>query len=308
MMKDNNQPNGDRKQILLRTETLSKVKHSSKFIDMFARQPRSGSALGTVACIIAYVVILVKETNDSPAVYVTNTLWSAFQDPVPVTVRCDSATTCYASNRFTADPADDAGPFATESAQIAKIPSEEAECAAIAPGEERVFHMWYSKSQGPRDGLSILAKNDATLDVQPIASLLSDMECGVEVFPFWTQGYKGTSQVTVVRSHNTTVKDTPGEDRTEFFIQHLTSDGTILTGSTPCSEAAHPEAGESWADYAQFRPRMAPAMHQVNVEQPYFRVWSLTGDSGGGITIIFWLGFVSLMLAEMMWNRVSNHH
>jgi len=46
MMKDNNQPNGDRKQILLRTETLSKVKHSSKFIDMFARQPRSGSALG----------------------------------------------------------------------------------------------------------------------------------------------------------------------------------------------------------------------------------------------------------------------
>ena len=113
MMKDNNQPNGDRKQILLRTETLSKVKHSSKLIDMFARQPRSGSALGaffslgvcqhfylsfslfartyyfaslselyaltrmdlslslslcvcfllragTVACIIAYVVILVK--------------------------------------------------------------------------------------------------------------------------------------------------------------------------------------------------------------------------------------------------------
>jgi hypothetical protein len=43
MMKDNNQPN---KQILLRTETLSKVKDSSKFIDMFARHPRSGSALG----------------------------------------------------------------------------------------------------------------------------------------------------------------------------------------------------------------------------------------------------------------------
>ena len=100
----------------------------------------------------------------------------------------------------------------------------------------------------------------------------------------WSYAMGGTTTVTLVITQNETLTGV-GAKRTEFFLQHISSEDTITPGTT--GNITKCETGRS-STHLQTRFRLAPEFYKVTVRRAWKSYLAFFGASAG-----VWAAFVA---------------
>jgi len=262
------------------SKTLGKkVKDFVRIVDVYRIRPRPPSLIGgivTVAIIPAtaiFVWALYADLKSSPPVESQEIMWSYDEGPYEAPLRCEAPGGCYVSNNYGDDSHHPSGLVASEK-----------DCFFLGYKENTTVHLAYSFE--PFEGLSVVAARPSTPNPNfQVASILSDMNYwkgqfidNEGVMPLWSYAMGGMTTVTLVITHNETLTGV-GAKRTEFFLQHISSEDNITLGTTGNIDKC--EDGRSSSDYLQTRFRLAPEFYKVTVRRPWKSYVAFFGASVG---------------------------
>ena len=302
----------------------SVTKRTARWMDVYAVEPREGTALGGVVTIailpltIVYVIMLFMEVKRAPPNETRDILWTSMEGPFAAEVKCEAASGCWASNHYAASRAEEA-------------------CVFMNSSEVRTFNLRYSYK--PDEGLSVLAmRTNASSSSSSsstgsgsgsgsggagpflVASIKSDMNQWTDgfehedgVMTLWGPGLSGTVSAALVKTTNETLSGR-GRHRTEYFMQHLSSDDDILAASTSCTTTAgfndaitsaaaaggdvnanNASTPPTSSTHAQLRVRMAPEFYTILVQPAYHSTSFLFGTCAG--TYAAFVAWGSLLVA-----------
>lgn len=268
------------------SKTLGKqVKDVVSIVDVYRVRPRRPSLIGglvSVAVIPAtavFVWALYADLKTSPPVESQEIMWTYDEGPYKAPLRCEAPGGCWVSNNYGDDYHHPSG-----------LVESERNCFFLAEGANTTVHLAYSFE--PFEGLSVLATKPSTADPNfKVASILSDMNYwkgrfidNEGVMPLWSYAMGGTTTVTLVITHNETLTGV-GAKRTEFFLQHISSEDTITPGTT--GNTTKCETGRS-SSHLQTRFRLAPEFYRVTVRRAWKSYLAFFGASAG-----VWAAFVA---------------
>lgn len=269
------------------SKTLGKkVKDFVRIVDVYRIRPRPPSLIGgivTVAIIPAtaiFVWALYTDLQTSPPVESQEIMWTYDEGPYKAPLRCEAPGGCWVSNNYGDDSHHPSGLVASEK-----------DCFFLGYKENTTVHLAYSFE--PFEGLSVVAARPSTPNPNfQVASILSDMNYwkgqfidNEGVMPLWSYAMGGMTTVTLVITHNETLTGV-GAKRTEFFLQHISSEDNITLGTT--GNNAKCETGRSSSDYLQTRFRLAPEFYKVTVRRAWKSYLAFFGASVG-----VWAAFVA---------------
>jgi len=269
------------------SKTLGKqVKDVVSIVDVYRVRPRRPSLIGglvSVAVIPAtavFVWALYADLKTSPPVESQEIMWTYDEGPYKAPLRCEAPGGCWVSNNYGDDSHHPSG-----------LVESERNCFFLAEGANTTVHLAYSFE--PFEGLSVLAARPSTPNPNfQVASILSDMNYwkgrfidNEGVMPLWSYAMGGTTTVTLVITHNETLTGV-GAKRTEFFLQHISSEDTITPGTT--GNTTKCETGRSSTQYLQTRFRLAPEFYRVTVRRAWKSYLAFFGASAG-----VWAAFVA---------------
>lgn len=269
------------------SKTLGKhVKDVVGVFDVYRVKPRRASLVGglvSVAVIPAtavFVWALYADLTTAPPVESQEIMWTYDEGPYPAPLRCDAPGGCWVSNAYGNDPHHPAG-----------IVESEYDCFYLGYKENTTVHLAYSFE--PTEGLSVVAARPTTPDPNfQVASILSDMNYwkgrfiyNEGVMPLWSYAMGGTTTVTLVITHNETLSGV-GAKRTEFFLQHISSEDDIMPDTT--GNVTKCESNVTSTTHLQTRFRLAPEFYNVNVRRAWKSYLAFFGASAG-----VWAAFVA---------------
>ena len=269
------------------SKTLGKqVKDVVSIVDVYRVRPRRPSLIGglvSVAVIPAtavFVWALYADLKTSPPVESQEIMWTYDEGPYKAPLRCEAPGGCWVSNAYGDDSHHPSGLVASEK-----------DCFFLGYKENTTVHLAYSFE--PFEGLSVLAERPTPANPNfQVASILSDMNYwkgqfidNEGVMPLWSYAMGGTTTVTLVITHNETLTGV-GAKRTEFFLQHISSEDTITPGTT--GNVTKCDHNVTSTTHLQTRFRLAPEFYKVTVRRAWKSYLAFFGASAG-----VWAAFVA---------------
>lgn len=269
------------------SKTLGKqVKDVVSIVDVYRVRPRRPSLIGglvSVAVIPAtavFVWALYADLKTSPPVESQEIMWTYDEGPYKAPLRCEAPGGCWVSNAYGDDSHHPSGLVASEK-----------DCFFLGYKENTTVHLAYSFE--PFEGLSVLAQRPQPANPNfKVASILSDMNYwkgqfidNEGVMPLWSYAMGGTTTVTLVITHNETLTGV-GAKRTEFFLQHISSEDTITPGTT--GNVTKCDHNVTSTTHLQTRFRLAPEFYKVTVRRAWKSYLAFFGASAG-----VWAAFVA---------------
>ena len=205
---------------------------------------------------------LYADLKTSPPVESQEIMWTYDEGPYKAPLRCEAPGGCWVSNAYGDDSHHPSGLVASEK-----------DCFFLGYKENTTVHLAYSFE--PFEGLSVLAERPTPANPNfQVASILSDMNYwkgqfidNEGVMPLWSYAMGGTTTVTLVITHNETLTGV-GAKRTEFFLQHISSEDTITPGAPRKCHQVRPQRhlDESLTDEVPSRSRILQGDGSTRVE------------------------------------------
>ena len=287
------------------SKTLGKqVKDVVSIVDVYRVRPRRPSLIGglvSVAVIPAtavFVWALYADLKTSPPVESQEIMWTYDEGPYKAPLRCEAPGGCWVSNAYGDDSHHPSGLVASEK-----------DCFYLGYKENTTVHLAYSFE--PFEGLSVIAAKPTPANPNfQVASILSDMNYwkgrfinNEGVMPLWAYAMGGTTTVTLVITQNETLTGV-GAKRTEFFLQHISSEDDITAGTTGnITKCDHNVTSTS---HLQTRFRLAPEFYKVTIRRAWKSYLAFFGASAGVWAAFVAWGSILVATSEIVPRRLAS--